>query len=671
MSFINEKLARFFKQTNEFQVRIDKISSTEANIYPEIRANSPEYYAFASEYAPRLGFSGGTLINPSGNIQSIEFYIEYPNPVISEPNLIVDIYVSNDDITYTLNTSSAYDSLPITVNTNAQYVMGIIRTNESTPRVLFTTKDIGKGYLPLDVRKVFVDLSVYGVPFDTLKGEFPIFVTDFPTQRLFIDTSYRSTSSYTDSTLTIDPTDTLKVFTYSTTLSQYVISGQYYDALNILPKSLIIPPGSVLYQSGDIATKYVRLEDLVDTLVLLSSLNSTGSWANTKYSSLLTALNGLQKESTTGLFYEEYDMNGQPTSQGVDIAANVYLAARFLSSEDQNLKDFVLVPVSGQNFLDKIATLVSTVDGTVVPDYYDSVSGTYTRDYTGFTEGTFYILERIVEELYQAFLPSVFDSASTLSTLSTYVDLINSIVYASMRERDGNPSAPERRSIDLAALYLTYSSVPVTPTEDYSQHASLVATDLQNFVVSAPFGVQIELDPNNANYNPYWLINGPISGMKYFESSTDIDTNATLLTYWYTRLSQFNFSNDLSTDDGLIRTTGADPSRKVYVAPALHATVLEALINFGARAFNTTTYTVYSLNSIANNVIVSQTPTSEGVYMDITLDYPAGIVVIAMGNSSGVTYDSVIITNQLSNHGVYLRIPQVTETIQLHVIPIS
>lgn len=638
-------------------------SSTRAQVIPRPNIIGAPHLA---DYAPRLKVSGGLLYNPLGTSQTLEFSVEYPNPVQSEPHLIVDIYTSDDGTTYTVDTTTPYDSLPVTVTTNKKYILGVIRTDDSTPKVLFTTRDAEKQYRPLDVRTNSADLITYSYSGNTLKGTFPVFF-DSVNETLVLDFDYRGTESFSDSSLSFSSGDAIKLKSWDGTLAQLVLVGNYHDGVYQLPKEQLFTVGSTQLISGEVISRVVELKTLVDTLIVLAVMRSLTSAPN-RFDTLWAEFTSLPVDSTTNLYYSKYGLEGAAATQLVDIAANAYLALRFLSSGIQELIDFVTVPSGGQTFLDRIGNVVSVSDGYLLHDSYDG--STYKNDFTGFTEGMFYLLERLVEKEYPSLSPSSFDSAQTLTSIANYVDVSGGQVYASKKELDGDPNAPTRTSLDLASLLAALDSVPITQTEDYSQHVSLVKQELLLFKIQNWSGIPINTNPNSPDYNPYWSVTPPITGYINKETDIEIDTKISLLVGAITGdATLYPELGGMVTSEGVLYVDMANTAEDKFIVPNLHATVLNALYPATTQFIKTSSYTVRVLDDLPNNVTVTQIPADSGVILDITLDYPSGIVVLAVGDTSGTTFDSTIVPTSVTTHQVYVKIPVVSETVKLYVVP--
>lgn len=390
---------------------------------------------------------------------------------------------------------------------------------------------------------------------------------------------------------------------------------------------------------------------------------------STDFDFLWNNFTNLATETTTGLFFSVYGTDGTVADQRVDIAANAYLALRFLSSQIPELVHFITTQYNGQTFLEKLGDVVSVADGYLLHDSYDGT--TYETSFRGFTEGVFYLLSQLVEREYPTLTPTSFNSVQTLQSILPYVDTVNSYVYTSKKELDGDSSAPERTSLDVAGLFAAINSVPITPTEDYSTHVALLKTVLLTFKVHNLMGIPIDTNPNSANYNPYWNVNPPLVGFKHKSGDIELDTKTSLLVYALTGSMDFQPNlGEMVTDSGILYADKANTTDNKYIVPNLHSTVLAALVRISQQFIKTTTYVVQVLDDVPNNVSVVQLPTNQGVTLNITLDYPSGIVALAVGNVSGTTFDSVVITTESTSHQVYLRIPYATEMINLYVLPI-
>ena len=668
MTDLYKKLREFFEEDFTHLQTIVTVAPSNEYAVIEFRPN----FSTAThmlELSPRLRVSGGVLHNTTGTPQTITFSVEYPDPAQPEPNLIVDIYISDDGTSYTLDTSVAYDSLPATITTDKEYIVGIIRTDDTNPIIVYSTDDWWRKELyPIDPRYTRVELITYDLfAGNVLKGTFPVFIRQ-DTGQMIVDFTYRGIDSFTDSTLQYASGDAVNVESWDDTLTQMVLVGQYYLGDYSLPRENLFQPGSTKLLLGAPITQIITLTALVDLLVLLAGLSTVDEFYKAKFEDTWAIFTSLSTEPTTDLLYSLYSISGEAASTTVDIAANAYLALRFLSSDNPALVDYVTQDNGGQTFLDKLGDLVSIPDGYLLYDSYDGT--TYENTFRGFTEGIFYLLERLVETEYPTLTPSSFSSEHTLDSLITYVDTTVPIAYCSAKERDGDSNAPDRNSLDLAALHAAIASVPITQTEDYSTHVGVIAANLVAFKVTNSVGISVETDPNNPNYNPYWVVAPPIIGLKYKESDGEIDTKISYLAYMLSGLEDIHPQlGDMSTNEGVLYVDQANVTDEKYVVPNLHSTVLETLSALSASFIKTTTYTVQVLDNIPNNASVVQVPTNQGVSLDITLDYPSGVVILAVGDSSGTTYDSVIIDSELTFHTAYIRIPVVSENIKIYVLP--
>lgn len=620
------------------------------------------------EFSPTLKVVG-SLVSATGATRTLHIKVDTLNTTLPSDTLLVSVYSSLDGSSYTLEATYNFSDLPIDHTTSGNFVIVSIETSDG--KILWTTKDAELGLRPIDARVIFSNLEFIDPTTGdgSLVASYPVFFEE-SVPRYVINTDYRTLNSVTNSSNTIDSNNDIAIIYVSDGVEMRVGALALY---NNQPYENYFPKSSPHFIVTSKDSMRLSLPALVDATILAGNLANIGSYfGELDYQAALQVLNSLDTDPTTGLFYRSY-LLASPSSPTyvvddsiVDIAWNVYLALRFLSSGLEELVNFVVTPNNGTTFLEKLGNLVNTTDGVLIPDT------TTQNDYMAFTESMFFLLEKLVESEYPQYAPASFDSDTTLLTLESYVDVINGIVYSSASERDGNSTAPTARTIDLASLMYVFKNAPTTATQDYSQHLTTIKARLDGFIYTEAGGIPYNLDPNDPNYNPLWENLLPVKGFVWSEGETIIDSAAS---YFVLSLLLPEYKDDVDIspmvfDEGVLRVTKADVTTGRYIVPHLWATSLKNLRSFSGNFIKTSSYTVKVLDDQPVSVSVVQVPTDVGVNLFITLDIPSGIVARAIGVTTQTTYSSAVVLTQLYEHTVTLKIPNVSEDVYIDVFPL-
>ena len=668
MANVLELIRKFGQPELEFRVRVSNISSTKYVVYPTIAENPILYSDFASRVAPAVTWTGGGLIDLAGTPRTITF-----TPTITgslAAGLKLKVYESNDGSTYSLLSSQNYDAGDLTVTTSARYVLATVE-DETNGLVVYSTNDEAKNYEPLDVRFTYAEIhdTATDPTEDTLRFSVPIF-RDKTTNKLVIDVDYRGINTFSELNETVSSTDDALIFYRGDLSEDFGVIGRtlrYTLSSDWSVRNYLFPFQSVKTLTGHALTRSFDLYTMTEYLVLLGKLRNIDDIYSDAFDAVFSEFKNLTKDSATNLHFSLYRSDGVPLTDLVDIAANAYMAARFLASGEKELIDFVLVDNGSANSLVDLLSSLRNSDG-FIPDSYSASTG-YETNYRAFTEGLIYFVQGTVVEWFNNYAPANFNKEDTFNSLLDFVDTVAHEVYASKEELLGSSVTP--RVQDYVALLAVFLSVPFNSTEDYTDHINEIKNKLSTYIVSHS-GTGCSSDPLSPDYNPDWCSSDTIVGLTETLSENTVDSRWTLFLkavdfdYFYNNTD----IDALYTEDGILLVPYGVVASEKYIVPSAYSTFLDINLRLAGEFLKSGTYTVKVLNDVPNDISVTVMSTNDGAVVSASLSYASGIVVYAVGETTNNTYDVQAVETPQTEHEVLLRVPNVPELVRIYVIPI-